>query len=515
MKTEELIEQVWDYIVIGTGMGGGPLGLKLAQNGFSVLFLEKGLSPFESTSLKGQFAELFPYYNTSRAETLKKAGRFNEPIFDCTNSKIKKLEPFLGSGVGGSSALYGAVLERFKPSDFQNWPISYQTFSKYYLEAEKLFSVQASQIFHHPGNKKLSTYLQSQGLHPTHLLIACQQPMASVGQKICGNCQGILCATGCKNHSGNICIEPAMTNHRAQLLTECSVKKIETSNSGQCVTGVTALYQDQIVFFKTRHLILAAGALQSPLILQNSGIGKQEDVVGRNLMRHYVDLYALKIDSDPANPRAKELGFNDFYTMEGQTMGTVQSFGRLPPTEVLLQQMSRSLLDKDLFGLGYLFKIVRPLIKLFLEKLFSKRLVMASIVEDTPQPNNRVWSEKGKICLSYEISQEDLKKIKQMRNRLTALFKPLGLIAIHSAEKNEMLAHVCGTCRMGTDPSTSVVDTNNKVHGIDNLYVVDSSFFPTSGGTNPALTIAANSLRVAEILISKEKERTQRICLHT
>jgi choline dehydrogenase-like flavoprotein len=91
-----------------------------------------------------------------------------------------------------------------------------------------------------------------------------------------------------------------------------------------------------------------------------------------------------------------------------------------------------------------------------------------------------------------------------MRAKLKQLFKDYKVLFIKSAEKNEMLAHVCGTCKMGVDPKTSVVDTNNRLHGFENVYVLDSSFFPTSGGTNPALTIAANSLRVAEFIIAQE-----------
>ena len=130
---------------------------------------------------------------------------------------------------------------------------------------------------------------------------------------------------------------------------------------------------------------------------------------------------------------------------------------------------------------------------------------MASIVVDTPELKNRVWSECGKTFFIFQIPKADQQKIQSFRKKLKGIFKPFGLWFIASSEKNEMLAHACGTCRMGNDPSSSVVDSENRVHAINNLYVVDGSFFPTSGGTNPALTIAANSLRVADILLNSEK----------
>jgi choline dehydrogenase-like flavoprotein len=81
------------------------------------------------------------------------------------------------------------------------------------------------------------------------------------------------------------------------------------------------------------------------------------------------------------------------------------------------------------------------------------------------------------------------------------LLRPYRVTLVKQAENNKQLAHACGTCRFGTDPRDSVLDKNNRAHGLSNLYVVDSSFFPSSSGTNPALTIAANALRVADHLI--------------
>ncbi len=492
MKPSKTTDETWDYIIVGTGMGGGPVGLKLAQAGFSVLFLEKGLSPFADSALKGQFAEQFSVSVDSK-EVLQKAGRFSGEVLDCTKPKTKKLSPFIGSGVGGSSALYGAVLERFKPSDFQTWPLSYVDFANYYDQAERLFRVRKPAAFRHPENQILSEQLARKGLHPYHL------PIANEDKTECVGCQSYLCAKGCKNDSGRICIATAVEKHGASLITECTIEKIEVQ--GLRAVGVKAKFQDLTVTLHARNIILAAGALMTPIILQNTHIGNESGLLGRNLMRHYVDLYALKIKSDDPKIPAKELGFNDYYTEQNQTLGTVQSFGRLPPVSVILAQMQRDI--------GRIFALVKPFMKFILSKVTANRLVMTSIIEDSPRFENRVWSEEGKVCISYTISPDDRKKIESMRLKMKSLFKKYNVLTIKAAEKNEMLAHVCGTCKMGPDAKTSVVDLENRLHGFENIYIADSSFFPTSGGTNPALTIAANSLRMADLLIAKEGQKTK------
>jgi len=462
----------WDVIVVGTGMGGGPVGLKLAQAGLSVLFLEKGLQP----TLKGKFAEEFTGDSNNN---LKKAGRLAEPIFDCTNINRKKIWPFIGSGVGGSSALYGMVLERFQEKDFSKWPITYQQIETYYDQAEKLFGVFRADTFSHPNNKELSVYFQTQGIGTYRL------PLAHRVNLSCGQCQSFQCDQNCKNHSGNICIEEAVRKYKATLYTNCDVRKILRSTDKE-VTGVRALMDDQELEFHANSVILAAGALNTPLLLADSGLGNESGLLGRNLMRHYVDLYAIKIDNHPEVNMTKELG------IKISPEFTLQSFGRLPPAQVIASQFIRDI---------PVLKFIKLLLKPVLHFVTRKRLVLATIIEDEPKYENRVWKENGSICISYKIDEKGNQKIAASRKQVSHFIKKFGLLLIRSAEKNEMLAHVCGTAKMGVDPKTSVVGQDNKIHGFKNLYILDASFFPTSGGINPGLTIAANSLRVADNIL--------------
>lgn len=495
MELDVIKQKNWDYLIVGTGIGGATLGLKLAQAGFSVLFVEKGLDTRQQHVFKGQFAEL--YEGNDRAKIFPAAGRSIQKLIDCTGNKKKPIHPFIGSGIGGSSALYGTALQRFKESDFSTWPFSYQNFLKYYDQAEILFKINKPTDYSNPDLKMLHFYLKDQSLNPYIL------PLAHDNKLSCGQCQSYLCANGCKNDAAKVALDPAITLFGAGLLTNCEVLNIETKN--QLVREVKVRHNHEIFSVQANCFILSAGALFSPLLLLDSksdsfpnGLGNDNRLVGRFLMRHYVDLYALKIDSAPDNPKAKEIGFDDFYMLDGEKFGTVQSFGRLPPIEVIIQSIQQDF--------PY-FKYILPFFKPVLKKILSRRLVISSIIEDSPQLENRIWKDSGVIYLNYEISKSDKNKINYFREKLKKLFRPFGLILIKSAEKNEMLAHACGTCRMGEDPATSVVNMNNQVHGIQNLFVVDSSFFPTSGGINPGLTIAANSLRVADYLLQLESKQ--------
>ena len=182
----------------------------------------------------------------------------------------------------------------------------------------------------------------------------------------------------------------------------------------------------------------------------------------------------------------------------------------MPPPPVLVEGMERDLRRGPLSFLASPFRFAGPLVEVVLKRIFSGRLVLASIMEDLPYGENRVVlsgegaasAAKG-IVIRYRISGYDRARIEAFRKELAGALKPYPFMLIKQAESNERIAHACGTCRFGEDPAESVLDPHNRAHGISNLYVVDSSFFPSSGGTNPALTIAANALRVTDRLLNR------------
>ena len=534
----------WDVIVIGTGMGGAALGYTLAKAGKSVLFVEKGKSHLNNKlSLKGDYAEksFLGQQNTNlnRKEILVRAGRWSDKIEDISYACSRRFTPFIGSGTGGSTALYGMALERFFPTDFfpkryypdaeettlpERWPITYKELSPYYDTAEQLFRVrgtpdplrenssanyllQPPQLS--PASEELYEFLLNKGLHPYHLPMACEYVTE------CKCCQGFLCDKDCKNDSAKICLAPAIVEFGAHLLDECEVLKLESMRNK--VTGVICYYQERQMTLRATVVVLAAGALETPKLLLNSssatwpnGLANDSGLVGKNLMRHFVDLYAIKPKTrQRISINSKEIAFNDFYLFNGQKFGTIQSFGSLPPALVLVENIEQELTLGQFSFLGLPFKLVKPFVKFFLTQFFSCRIILATIMEDLPYKDNFVTlsdrtDELGRkqIILKYKISEYDRRRIEVFRKKISNLLKPYSFTLLKQAENNERIAHACGTCRFGLDPKESVLDANNRVHGMSNLYVVDSSFFPSSGGTNPALTIAANALRVAEYIIN-------------
>ena len=270
---EEITKRHWDVIVVGTGMGGATIGYALAKAGKSVLFCEKGKSARSSSSLKGGYAEGYlgvsPSMDASQHAILKNAGREWEEVEDRTKPRVKTHIPFIGAGTGGSTALYGMALERFFPEDFtpkachpgavdstlpDTWPISYHELLPYYEEAERLYRVRGSPDalrgvdFHPPyldpppfsaGAQTLSRFLQEQGCHPYRL------PMACEFVPDCNSCQGYLCPRECKNDSGRICLEPALSKYGAKLIDECEVVRLEATHDK--VTGVVCRNHGQTV----------------------------------------------------------------------------------------------------------------------------------------------------------------------------------------------------------------------------------------------------------------------------
>jgi hypothetical protein len=222
-------------------------------------------------------------------------------------------------------------------------------------------------------------------------------------------------------------------------------------------------------------------------------------------MRHCTDLYALlpktKVESDY---RQKEIAVSDFYCVEGVKLGTVQSFGQLPPAPMLTASMEDDLRNGAMPLAGMLFRTVKPIVTRVLHRAMARRTVLATVMEDLPYRENLVapvsspgGNSQLRVKISYKIGPRDLERLKTFRALMANVLRPYRTMLIKQAENNQMLAHACGTCRFGSNPRDSVLDPSNRAHGLSNLYVVDSSFFPSSGGTNPGLTLVANALRVA------------------
>lgn len=303
-----------------------------------------------------------------------------------------------------------------------------------------------------------------------------------------------------------------MDRYGARLLDDCEVLRLEAQ--GERVTGVTCRHEGKEFRVESRIVVLAAGALASPALLLRSaspdwpfGLANRSGLVGRNLMRHFVDLYAVfPKRRGAASGNTKEIGWSDCYLGDGEKFGSFQSFGAMPPARMVMESAREEIAGRLGAWAGLAASLAKPFLPL-VDRVLSRALVFATIMEDLPYPDNQVLPSAGAsgdpmIGIRYRIRDADARRIARFRKRVADVLKPYRFLLFRQAENNQRLAHACGTCRFGTDPRESVLDANNKAHGLANLYVVDASFFPSSGGTNPALTIAANALRVADHLIA-------------
>lgn len=521
---------LWDVIVVGTGMGGGTLGQSLARSGRKVLFIEKGRSTLPGTA--GTIRSSMPEVADPVAcrstdgyfDALARAGRTTDEIEDISGRIPRRFMPLLGSGTGGSSALYGMVCERLFARDFAPrqdfpdagestvpdvWPITYEEMSSWYEAAEKLLGVRGHRDPLRPevttplleappfsaANQPLVDYLQGRGFHPYHLPMACDYTDQ------CVTCQSYLCGQACKRDAARNGVQPAVVEHGARLLAECRVVRLDADQKN--VRNVICDSQFGALKFRAKVVVLAAGALVTPVLLLNSrsaewpgGLANGSDWVGRNLMRHLIDLIEIWPRRDFRTlDQNKEIGLNDFYFWEGQKFGAVQSFGAMPPMEILTSRPGWS---------PKLMRAMNPAVRRVYERFFNGGLVLAAMMEDLPYLDNRVLPHdqntqdgRQRMRIQYRWHASETARRSAYLRHLKEVFEPFRTLTLRGAEDNRALAHVCGTCRFGTDPRTSVLNPQNRAHEVENLYVVDSSFFPSSAGVNPSLTIAANALRVA------------------
>ena len=511
----------YDVIVIGTGAGGGTLARHLAPSGKRVLLLERGdWLPREPE-------------NWSTADVFVD-GRYISPD-TWYDEKGKAFQPQVHYFVGGATKLYGAALYRLRERDFGElqhhdgispaWPISYADMEPFYTQAELLYQVRGARgedptdppasadypfpaLPHEPRIQQLADDLAAAGRHPFHapcgVLRDEANPVSSVCVR-CPSCDGFPCPLHAKSDAEVLGVRPALEHPNVTLLTGAHVVKLNTDPSGKSVTEVVVERDGSQETFTADVVVVSAGAANSAKLLLASandrhpnGLANGSDQVGRNYMFHYSQA-VLALSKEPNPTRfQKTLGVNDFYFGSddfGYPMGNIQMVGK---------------------SQAEMYKGEKP-IETKLAPMFSLREVATHAVdfwlstEDLPMPDNRVTLEKdGNVKLVYTANNQESGK--RLYHELRSMLGHLGMHPDHLIPRNAYLkttipvagcAHQAGTCRFGNDLATSVLDANCKAHELDNLYVVDTSFFPSIGAVNPALTAMANALRVADHLLER------------
>ena len=507
----------YDFIIIGTGAGGGTLAHRLASSGKRILILERGtFLPREKENWNTTAVFLQDRYHMTE-EWRDKNGR--------------PLHPGTGYWVGGNTKVYGAALFRLRTEDFgeiqhiggisPEWPVKYDEFEPYYASAEKLYQVHGQRgidpteppmssdyphpaVSHEPRIQELYDGLKQKGYHPFPVPVGIKLDESSPEDSECircDTCDGYPCLVHAKSDADVNCVRPVYKQENVTLLTGAYVRRLLTSDSGHEITAVEVELDGKATeTFSGDVVIVSCGAINSAALLLRSandkhpnGLANGSDQVGRNFMFHQAGAI-LSIGLQP-NPSKfmKTFSVNDFYFGDAEfphPMGNVQLIGSFRP------EMMKGNAPPGTPG-AVLAEMARHAVPWWLT------------AEDLPRPENRVrWIDGKGIELDYTINNEAA--FKELMNRWIRVLKEVDgnqTIIPHELyfKKRiplEGVGHQNGTCRFGTDPKTSVLDTFCRTHEIANLYVVDGAFFPSSAAVNPSLTIMANALRVGDHLLS-------------
>ena len=512
--------QHYDLIIIGTGAGGGTVAHELAPTGKKILILERGdFLPKEKE-------------NWSPKEVYQDHRYHTEEEWRDRDGNI--LNPQTCYWVGGNTKVYGAALLPMRERDFEDvehkggispaWGLKYQDFAPYYAQAEKLFSVHGQKgqdptepareeyphppVAHEPYMQHTVDNLEKLGYSPFNLPVGLNlnQVDKTLSNCIrCDTCDGFPCLLDGKADAEVNCVNPTRRHDNVTLMTGAKVVKLHTGASGKEVTGVEVEINNNTQTFSGDIVVVACGAINSAALLLRSandshpnGLANSSDQVGRNFMKHLCTSIVALSDRPNDSIYQKTIALNDFYWGEEgfpYPMGMIQNTGNVKP-DMIPPSAPPSLAPFVKFAPGRALEVTaRHSTGWWLQ------------TEDLPDPNNRVRWEKDTVCLDYTPNNleardrlvnrwtEILKQVRQATKRVVTFgIYPRSFIPLSA------VGHQCGTCRFGEDPATSVLDLNCRTHDIENLYVVDGSFFPSNTGVNPTLTIVANAIRVAEHL---------------
>ncbi len=504
----------YDVIIVGTGAGGGTLAHRLAPTGKRILLLERGdWIPREKENWDSHAVVVENRYHITDAWQDAQGHEFHAGTHYC---------------VGGNTKFYGAALIRLRQEDFgavthhggtaPAWPISYDELEPYYTQAEHLYQVHGLRgsdpteppasapylhppLRHEPRIQELVDDLRGLGHRPFHMPVGVMLDEASPRTSRClrcDTCDGFPCLVGAKADAQVICVEPALAHPNVTLRTNAQVTRLETSPSGREVTAVHLTCDGQPARVSADVVVLSCGAINSAALLLRSandrhprGLANGSDTVGRHYMCHLNSmLLAVSRDRNPTRFQ-KTWGLNDFYHATDEwpfPMGHISMIGKT---------------DASILRAG----APRIAPGWTLERMAEHTLSFWLTSEDLPDAHNRVTVDRdGRITLSYVPNNEEghRRLIGKLKGMLKAIRCDDHLIPLNAYIPARIplagVAHQNGTVRFGTDPRTSALDVDCRAHEVQNLYVVDGSFFPSSGAVNPALTIMANAMRVGDRL---------------
>lgn len=498
-----------DIVIIGTGAGGGTMARALAGCGARILVLERG----EAVPREPHNWDPAAVWKDLRYRTTER----------WTDQDGESFVPYMHYGVGGNTKYWGSVLYRLRREDFDTlehadgvspaWPIGYETLAPYYDLAEQMYGVRGeagvdptdpprgpfphAAVPHAPAVQSIVDDLRRQGLHPSPLPLGLLRPGEPDGCVLCNTCNSFPCRIGAKSDAEVCGIEPALQHPDVTLWTGVFVRRLVTDGSGQRVEAVEVERGGSVTRVQAGLVVVSCGAVNSAALMLRSasdrhpdGLANSSGLVGRRYMAHLATMmqgfHPLRRNDTVFQ---KTVAINDFYFRGPDTpypLGHIQTQGR---THGIMAKVVGDAIVPGIPLAAYDAWVARGV----------DWLVMS---EDLPHPDNRVLlGPDGGIRLHYRANNTGpherlVRETRRMLHRL-GFWK----VMAHS-HRTRNTTHQCGTLVFGTDPATSVLDPFCRTHDVANLFVVDASFFPSSAAVNPALTIIAQALRVADYIRS-------------
>ncbi|HEX4065245.1 MAG TPA: GMC family oxidoreductase [Acidobacteriaceae bacterium] len=505
-----------DYVIVGCGSAGGVLLQRLARAGFNVVALEAG-----------------PFWDTERDWVSDESGShelyWEDPRVTGGSDPLALGANNSGKGVGGGSVHWAAFTPRLHPSDFEvytrdgvgaDWPLDYNIIRPYYEQLELEMPV-AGPAYYPWG-------------HP-HGYIYGPHPMGGVGNALIRGCTALnipvsiggpvailagshgdrphciyrgFCIQGCKvgaKASTLVTHVPDALASGAEIRDRSMAARIELGSNGR-VVGVHYFNRDGNSHFQRAKAIIVSGyAIETPRLLLNSacpgfekGLGNSSGTLGRYLMAQAGNVVLGR--------------FNQPVRMY-----------KAPPAHALTEEFYETNPKND-FARGFAIQTVGPLPIAFAKQMVSAKrawgwglrremmdydhwAAFGLLGEVLPWADNRVTlaDDRDRFGLrvahvAFNLHSNDHKLIKAARTKTMEVMHAAGA---EEVVQEARYAHLVGGCRMGADPSQSVVDKFGRAHDIPNLFVCDGSLFPTQGSANPGLTIQALAARTADYLISQ------------
>jgi len=492
----------YDLVIIGSGVGGGAVALQLAGSKARVLILERGPAlPREAQNWDP--VEVFCKRRYHTKETWYADGR--------------AFQPGMFYFVGGSTKFYGTAMFRFRERDFEEvvhtegvspaWPIRYQELETWYGQAERLFGVRGEAgldpsepprssayghpaIPHEPVIDAIAGKLRAQGLKPFPMPSAVDFGPQGTCQR-CTNCDAFPCKIDAKGDAEIKLIEPARKSSNISLMSNALVEKLETDESGRTVVAALVNVNGVRQRITAGTFVVSAGAINSAALLLRSanrrnprGLANSSDVVGRHYMTHNTSaLMAVHPFKTNNTQFPKTLAVHDFYFGEGRgdtPLGSLQLLGKIK------EPMLRG-------ALGAFPQFVRSALATHSVDWYAQS-------EDLPHPDSRI-SIRPDGAINLHWHRTNMQTHQRWVAKCKGILRNTGYPIVLSAPfGTDVVSHQCGTVRFGNDPASSALDAFCKAWDHDNLFVMDSGFFPSSAAVNPALTVAAQGLRVGAYL---------------